>query len=143
MNQLPAMPGETHPAYAAHRAALVHWLDTPGHPYGRHMRVPFSRGLLAAWEPGPVDVTTPNPVIQTLTRRTAHGPAPYVGRPFVYQWYVGEDDLGRMVAGETTWLRYVEGEVQYMIRTGDMSESNWPIDRPVDGEPGWPQRSVW
>lgn len=141
MNLTPPMPGETHPAYERHRAAIARWLDTPRHPYGEVMRVAFPRVSRAVWEPEPT-ATGLAPLARTLTRRKAFGPAPYVGRPFVYLWYVGEDDLGRMVAGETTWLRYVEGEAEYMIRTGDMSEFNWPVDRPSDGEAGWPRRSA-
>jgi hypothetical protein len=136
------MPGDTHPAYEDRKAAIVAWLDNPHHPYGQHMRIPYPRGL-HVWEPEAEPVTTvPSFSIRMLTRRKAAGPAPYVGRPFCYQWYVGEDDLGRMVAGRTTWLRYAEDETTYMIRTGDMSGFNWPVTRPVDGEPGWPVQAA-
>lgn len=130
MNQAPCMPGEVHPAYTGHRW-LVDWLDGGTPLASDHVRIPI-----------PDPITLPRPDTHVMTRRKAWGPAPYVGRPFVYQWYVGEDELGRMVGGCTTWIRYLEGEAEYMIRTGDMSRENWPLTRPADGEPGWPTRVV-
>lgn len=46
--------------------------------------------------------------VMTMTKQRAWGPAPWVGRPFHYEWYVGTDDLGRQIAGEST-IVYEEG----------------------------------
>lgn len=36
-----------------------------------------------------------------LRKRIAIGPAPYVGRPFLYEWYTATDQYGRSIAGES------------------------------------------
>jgi hypothetical protein len=47
------------------------------------------------------DESEPDLVPMTLIRCMAWGPAPYVGRPFVYVWQFATDELGRAVAGDS------------------------------------------
>jgi hypothetical protein len=37
----------------------------------------------------------------TLTKRRCAGPAPYVGRPFIYAWWAAVDEFGRGIAGDS------------------------------------------
>lgn len=50
---------------------------------------------------------TPAPVV--LTRRRCAGTAPYVGRPFHYEWWAARDEYGRCIAGD---VRRVEHHVR-------------------------------
>jgi hypothetical protein len=103
MNTTPCPPGEVHPAYAQQARILSAWLNDRG---GRdHLNV--HRQPPMTFDFGPQLGAAP-PDHWLLTRRKAHGPAPYVGRAYVYAWYVGEDSLGRMVAGDA-WIQYVDG----------------------------------
>lgn len=45
----------------------------------------------------------PIPMMRTMrmTKRRAWGQAAWTGRPFHYEWYVGTDEVGRHVAGES------------------------------------------
>lgn len=102
------MPGEFHPAYERHRRWLLAWLNEwPGlvSPDLHDVAVPVLPKVQWANDDSPAvrDIQT---VI--LTKRWACGPAPYVGRPFVYAWRVGVDKYGRMVAGDAR-IQYVDG----------------------------------
>lgn len=98
-----AAPDTCHPAYAGRYPWLRDWLNEPD---GRdHLVIMFPRPV-RVWTEADADVTTvPEPPRHMLTRRKARGPAPYVGRPYVYQWRVAVDGLGRQVAGsvEIQW----------------------------------------
>lgn len=83
----PCPPGEAHPAYAQVAESLRRLLNQP-----RAVLVPIA---------DPNATSRPSPPTFTMTRRTAYGLAPYVGRPFVYAWDLFEDELGRMVAGDS------------------------------------------
>lgn len=48
----------------------------------------------------------------TLTKQKAQALAPYVGRPFIYRWYVAIDELGRMIAGEAR-IHYIDDNGYY------------------------------
>ena len=48
--------------------------------------------------PGPVESSVR---AVRMTKQRAYGLAPWVGRPFLNEWYVGTDELGRQVAGES------------------------------------------
>lgn len=101
-NGCPA-PLSWHPWYRG-KAWLIDWLnddprcglpwDTILIPVLRPLRLLMSTDLdLYPTEPL-------NPALR-ITKRRAAGPAPYVGRPFVYAWNVSEDDYGRRCAGES------------------------------------------
>lgn len=44
---------------------------------------------------------TAGPREALLRKQIAVGPAPYVGRPFLYEWNVATDQFGRSIAGES------------------------------------------
>lgn len=87
-------PDTCHPAYAG-REDLRDWLLHG--PY-RDIKIPAARSL-RAFDDDPLEPVTESIIIRTMTRRKAWGYAPYVGRPFVYVWPVGVDDLGRHISG--------------------------------------------
>lgn len=97
-----AQPLEWHPAYDGN-PWLLDWLNDRGPFAGRDtikVARPMSRRfpLIRSDALHPVD-PIPEPFV--LTRRRAWGRAPYVGEPFHYEWWVGEDQLRRRIAGET------------------------------------------
>jgi len=97
-------PLDWHPAYAD-RTWLLDWLNGVG-PYGdrREVLLPILPSPLRSWSPdGPTVPATLR--TRVLTRRLCQGGAPYVGRPFVYQWWAAVDELGRAIAGES-WRVY-------------------------------------
>lgn len=102
LNDCP-VPLEWHPFYRG-KTFLIDWLnDDPkcGLPLDT-IRLPVARSVHARMIMGdnPMEIEAPLPSI-IMRKRRAAGPAPYVGRPFVYGWNIGEDDLGRCIAGES------------------------------------------
>lgn len=100
-------PGEWHPAYAG-LPILFGWLNGVGEYADRGtLRIPTRLGVgpssMTADETYP---TEPLPQPMILTRRRCAGPAPYVGRPFCYMWWVATDDWGRAIAGDAH-MRYL------------------------------------
>lgn len=92
----PPIPLEWHPFYREY-TELLDWLNQPG---GSHVV------MVARMEPIRIDATelypmAPSPEPWVLDKRKAWGPAPYVGRPFVYAWQYATDQLGRAIAGES------------------------------------------
>lgn len=92
-------PLEWHPAYRD-RTWLIDWLERRGEYADRqHMRILFTRPLrvcdLELTEPEELEAT-----VMVLTRRRCFGLAPWVGDPFHYEWWVGEDNVGRCIAGD-------------------------------------------
>jgi hypothetical protein len=92
-------PLEWHPYYRD-QTWLLDWLDRRGR-YADHedLRLPVRLPRPSLIER--VDDIGPQLRTITMVRRRAVGAAPYVGRPFHYEWYVGVDDLGRCIAGES------------------------------------------
>lgn len=92
-------PDTEHPAYTD-QAASIRALMADSKRYA--LKVPFSVGppLVAAYG-APAYPLAPKVGTRILTIKRAFGPAPYVGRGFVYMWDVAIDDLGRWVAGPT------------------------------------------
>lgn len=89
-----------HPYYRGNNW-LLDWLNGEGgFAEMTPIRLPITRRSSAAWlgTAAPVDSSFD---VMTLTKQRAWGPAPWVGTPFHYEWYVGTDQLGRMVAGES------------------------------------------
>jgi hypothetical protein len=89
------VPLEWHPFYRGY-TELLDWLNQPAGS---------ARVLIARIEPLTMSVaalypTEPMPEPWVLEKRKAWGPAPYVGRPFVYVWRFATDQLGRAIAGE-------------------------------------------
>lgn len=91
----PAPPGEWDPYYNGEEW-LREWLRESGRPDIRIPVMPTMR-----WTAAPELFSAEPPAVLTMTKRKAYGPAPYVGRPFVYVWHVGVDNLGRQIAGES------------------------------------------
>jgi hypothetical protein len=98
----PMAPGTCHPAYADKQEVILNWLANSQDSY-YPLLVPYMTPL-RSWlngrdDPanGPVQPIGMNH--HTLRREKAAGPAPYVGRPFVYVWHIAVDELGRQVAG--------------------------------------------
>lgn len=100
MNDVP-MPLEWHPAYAG-RTELIDWLNEIG-PYAKLWDLKIaepSQSVLATYgqqEP----IAGPSFRVKVLTRQRCVGLAPYVGKPFVYEWNAAVDELGRGIAGES------------------------------------------
>lgn len=96
----PPAPLEWHPAYRD-RTWLLDWVE------GRSSERPADRIHLAVVEPlrfEPYDEAAsviPHKIRSTcLMRHRAFGLAPYVGRPFRYEWFFADDELGRTIAGD-------------------------------------------
>jgi hypothetical protein len=85
------MPLEWHPAYAD-KTYLVDWLNGVGR-FGKmwDIQLPVITSKLTdiGWR------------YRILHRQRCWGPAPYVGKPFVYMWNAAVDELGRGIAGES------------------------------------------
>lgn len=96
----PPAPLERHPYYED-QTWLLDWLECPGRDANRIV-MDTSLGTSAHrwWLDEPTDLIEALPDELIMTRRRAWAPAPYVGNPFHYEWYVGEDNLGRCIAGE-------------------------------------------
>ena len=97
------MPLEWHPAYAD-KTNLIDWLNEVG-PYGKMWDIRLAiapRFNLASYTE--IDLpsrTAPSFKTIILHRQRCWGPAPYVGKPFVYMWNAAVDELGRGIAGES------------------------------------------
>lgn len=88
-------PGTWDPAYGdSLRDWLNHTRGWQGHGYDQVI-IPTT----------PRAMTRPH-----LTRRKAWGPAPYVGPPFVYCWYVAVDGVGAQVLSGDAWIQYTSLE---------------------------------
>jgi hypothetical protein len=100
-----ASPLEWHPAYRS-QTWLLDWLEGRG-PFSHltTIRLPLVQPLKysMAIEPTEDDVFLR---VMIMTRRRAWGRAPYVGDPFVYEWSVGIDELGRQIAGDSRIVYY-------------------------------------
>lgn len=97
------MPLEWHPAYQD-RPWLLDWVEgrAPGYPRDQIVLPVLRKLRLATFDAISDAIPSMDTAVKTMTmrRERCHGFAPYVGRPFVYEWWVGIDDLGRMIAGE-------------------------------------------
>jgi hypothetical protein len=100
-----APPLEWHPYYR-HLTHLLDWLNEDG-SFAKHdsIHVPHLRFHRIQTNKDDND----NSIIETLTltRRKAAGLAPYVGKPFIYEWNIGIDRYGRQIAGESH-IKYIE-----------------------------------
>lgn len=92
------VPLEWHPAYRG-KTWLMDWLDgLYPDSSSRQIRVLFFPAVrYVDSDPVLADV----PPIRVLRREKCWGIAPYVGHPFVYEWQVGVDDLGRAIAADS------------------------------------------
>ena len=106
----PEPPLTAHPAYSPREVAFVRqWL---AEGWREVVYLPIPAPLYAIDAPDPDVTTVPEPRLRTLCRYKAAAPAPYVGRPFAYRWYVAVDELGRQITGPA--------EIVYL-----MSEAEW------------------
>ena len=104
----PAVPSplEWHPAYAD-KTHLLDWLNEVG-PYAKMWDIKlaiaprFNFASFASYtETEQPAITAPSFKTIVLHRQKCWGPAPYVGKPFVYMWNAAVDELGRGIAGES------------------------------------------
>lgn len=58
--------------------------------------------------------------VGVITRYKMAGPAPYVGRPFCYWWWVGIDQLGRAICADDVHLKHTVSEWEWMMYGGDL-----------------------
>ncbi len=91
------MPEEWHPDYEG-MTWLLDWLE--GRVYKGHNVVRVA--MMEAVVEGATPPSLPNDVYdftyRVLTKHRVVGLAPYVGRSFVYMWYVGVDNFGNVIA---------------------------------------------
>jgi len=101
-------PLKWHPAYAG-KTWLLDWLNDDPRYRSDQMQLPILRAThFTADDPSEPAVASSKPL--TLRKHRCVGPAPYVGRPFVYTWNVAIDDYGRMISGESKrmYLRWLD-----------------------------------
>lgn len=94
-----APPPQTHPYYAD-KPWLLDWVE------GRGLYAQSDTVNLPVFPTLRPDADTVDPSALplrriTVTRRMVIARAPYVGRPFIYMWPVGVDNLGRCLVGES------------------------------------------
>jgi hypothetical protein len=108
------MPGDCHPAYADDKQLLRAWLTDGKRDV---LRLPVPERFRVTEDPSSLTIR-----VRTFTKREAAAPAPYVGRPFRYRWWVGTDDLGRSVASDAgRWYRPGDNRDQYGRPWPDMT----------------------
>jgi hypothetical protein len=101
----PPPPLEWHPAYRD-RPWLIEWLNDPTET--EINLAAARRPRFEKYDPDePVPDSAPSFPILRLTKSRARGSAPYVGRPFVYEWFVAHDEHGRFIASEAV-PRYLD-----------------------------------
>lgn len=101
-------PLTCHPFYRG-KTWLIDWLNGDSGLPEWDIMIPLpTRPLMASFstDPGPIEM--PSVKAARMSKQRAWGPAPWVGEPFHYEWYVGTDELGRRVAGESR-IVYEEG----------------------------------
>jgi hypothetical protein len=103
------MPNTAHPYYEDVRDVIARWLDTGA---GTTVCVPAPPTPFAIDD---ISTIAPSAGPIALHRKKAWAFAPYVGEPFVYAWFVAEDDLGRTVAGDAQ----IEAQPPHPTRLAD------------------------
>ena len=102
MTTAPA-PLEWHPAYRD-QPWLLDWLEERGgYPYPTHqIRLSIRQPIrFTVYDPAaPLEPELGHRRVRVLTKDRAIRAAPYVGRPFRYEWFYAVDDLGRAIGGE-------------------------------------------
>lgn len=94
-------PNEWHPFYNEYKIALLIWLDNNV----SDIRLPLRSvpGVNFKSEPDPIPCNTKS---ITLRKNKARGLAPYTGDPFIYEWTVATDHLGRGIATDSKRVYY-------------------------------------
>ena len=108
------MPNEVHPAYAD-KPELLDFVEGRGRFAGSDLKIPQLTRPTVTDRPEDEYPTSIAPRAMTMTRHRCAGPAPYVGRPFRYEWWVGIDDAKRAIAGEA---RIVYADFLYCLERG-------------------------
>ena len=93
-------PGQVDEYYVG-KEWLADWLDRERHPW---MAVPQRIHPVSVVEADPFELSW-EPVL--LTRYKCRGPAPYVGAPYVYEWWVAVDKYGHGVGGREAYRQYI------------------------------------
>lgn len=100
---------------------LRDWINERG-PYARRWDVRYAVEPKQPWFHGfaaDSDPVGPSFDVEIVTRNKCAGPAPYVGRPFCYWWWVGFDRVGHSIAADETHLVYTVDEWEWHIRGGE------------------------
>lgn len=104
-------PLETHPWYAD-KPWVWQWVAGKAPEFPKDMlRIPVMPVISTAIFSGTAD--EPGLKVITMTRHRAWAPAPYVGDPFIYTWWVGKDSLGRYVSSDAE-IQYVGDNFEFL-----------------------------
>jgi hypothetical protein len=100
-------PGQVDKPYAG-KAWLADWLDAKRDPY---VLIPQPTDLVAWISQGGIDTLedtfAPSFNTITLTRHKCWAPAPYVGAPYRYEWWVAVDEHGLGVGGREAYRQHI------------------------------------
>jgi hypothetical protein len=100
----PMHPGYVDPFYED-RPYVQEWVTEPGPNFSQTaLRIPLIHVPSALY----VESLSPQLSFQEIVmyRHRCWGPAPYVGEPFHYEWWVGVDDQSRQVASKEAHIVY-------------------------------------
>lgn len=98
-----------HPYYRA-KTFLLDWLNGVGDltHCEQVIRFPKPRRIAMLRSDEEFAISEASFDVITMTKQRAWGPAPWTGEPFHYEWFIGTDELGRQIAGESR-IVYEEG----------------------------------
>jgi len=106
-------PGVMHPAFEQW-PILKDWIEGRGELADRYnVKYPIMPPVRFSFEPEPEPIG-PGCDIGVITKHKCAGLAPYVGRPFVYWWWVGVDQLGRAIASEAR-IKHTISEFEWEV----------------------------
>lgn len=91
----PPRPLYWHPWYRG-KTRLWEWLESSAH----ELRLPVIPKLDFRSYHVDGHIDSAKPLVLELRKRKAFGPAPFVGEPFFYRWYVATDQFGRSISSE-------------------------------------------
>lgn len=89
-----------HPFYRG-KTFLIDWLNGASSLPEWTIKIPVPRRITYASISEDIGPSLASMDVLIMTKQRAWGPAPWTGRPFHYEWYVGTDNLGRRIAGES------------------------------------------
>jgi hypothetical protein len=118
------MPQPSHYDPAQHAPGVVHpaldepvfrdWINERG-PYANRYDVKYAIAPAFSWAQPDPEPLAPSFDVGVITRYKMAGPAPYVGRPFCYWWWVGVDQLGRAICADDVHLKHLVSDWEWMM----------------------------